>query len=282
MRIRLPNELLLINALTILLIIIITFTSPNVLRIILGLPFVLFFPGYTFIAALFPSRDALGSIERVALSFGLSIIVVPLIVFILNYTPWGIGLYPVFVSVTIFILATSVVAWRRRRRFARVESFNVSLNLSLAFWKGQRFVDKVLTIVLMVVILGATGTVIYAIATPRGGERSTEFYITGLEGEAIDYPSDLKVGEKGKVIVRVTNYEKVEASYRVEVRIDGMKNNEVGPIVLGNEQKWEEIISFTADRAGDNQKVEFFLYKNEETAPYLNPLHLWVNVKDQR
>ncbi len=68
-----------------LVAIIILFPS-NILRIILGLPFLLFFPGYTLVAALFTRKEGMGSIERVALSFGLSIAVVPLIGLILNYT----------------------------------------------------------------------------------------------------------------------------------------------------------------------------------------------------
>ena len=91
-------------------------------RVVLGLPFVLFAPGYVFIAALFPEagsgpvvdgaeggerEDATGiregsgidGIERVALSFGTSIVIVPLIGLVLNFTPWGIRLVPVMVSV---------------------------------------------------------------------------------------------------------------------------------------------------------------------------------------
>ena len=45
----------------------------------LGLAMVLFLPGYTQIAALFSRKDDLDGIERIALSFGLSIAVVPLI-----------------------------------------------------------------------------------------------------------------------------------------------------------------------------------------------------------
>ncbi len=81
------------------------------LRVALGLPFILFFPGYVLIAALFSRKDDLSGIERVALSFGLSIAVVPLIGLGLNYTPWGIRLAPVLVSLIIFIVAVSGIAW---------------------------------------------------------------------------------------------------------------------------------------------------------------------------
>jgi len=279
MRIRLQKELLLVNIPAILLIIVITFFSSNALRIILGLPFVLFFPGYTLIAALFPRRNALDGIENIALSFGLSVAVVPLIAFLLNYTPWGVRLYPILISLTIFIVITSMVAWYRRRRLPEDERPAISFNLSLTPWKGQNLLDKVLSVILIVAILGVIGILVNAFAVPKSGERFTEFYVVGLEGKAIDYPSELNVGETGKVIIGVTNYEKEEASYRVEVSINGMKNNELESIVLADEQQWEEIVSFTPTSGGDNQKVEFLLYKNKESVAPMR-LHLWVDVKE--
>jgi uncharacterized membrane protein len=144
----------------------------------------------------------------------------------------------------------------------------------------QSLVNKILSFILIAAALGAIGALSYIIVTTKANEKFTEFHITNLDGKAIDYPSKLRVGEKGKVIVGVTNHEQVEASYRMEVRIDGMINNGVGPITLDDGQKWEEIISFTPDRAGDNQKVEFFLYKNGESEPYLKPLYLRLDVKE--
>ncbi len=76
-------------------------------RVILGLPFILFIPGYILIFALFPARKtdrSIDIIERIALSFGLSIAVVPLIGLGLNYTPWGIRLEPILLSIFIFII----------------------------------------------------------------------------------------------------------------------------------------------------------------------------------
>ena len=67
--------------------------------------------------------------------------------------------------------------------------------------------------------------------------------------------------------------------YWVEVRIDGVRNNQVGLLELEHDEEWEEIVSFTPHRAGDSQKVEFLLYNNGEGEPYLK-LHLWVNVKE--
>ena len=279
MRTRLQNELLLVNILVILLIIIITFFPSIVLRIILGLPIVLFFPGYTLIAALFPRKGDLDSVERVALSFGLSIAVVPVIGLILNYTPWGIRLYPVLISLTIFIIINSIVAWHRRRGLSQAERFNVSFNLSLLPWRGQNFIDKTLSIILIAAVLGAIGTFGYVAATPRLGEKFTEFYILGLDGKATDYPRELKVAEERRVIVGIINREYEAVSYQLEVRIDGVRNNGVGPLVLKHDEKREEIVSFMPDRVGDNQKVEFLLYKNGQSEPY-RKLRLPIDVKE--
>ena len=112
----LRNDLIPVNLLSILLILIITFFPSNVLRIILGLPFIFFSPGYITVAFLFPKKNSLSIIERIALSIGLSIVIVTLIGFGLSYSPWGIDLYPVLVSITIFTIVASALVWYRRHK----------------------------------------------------------------------------------------------------------------------------------------------------------------------
>lgn len=283
MKVRLNNELLLVDILAALLIITITLFPSNVLRLILGLPFVLFFPGYTLIAALYPRREDLDGIERVALSFGLSIAVVPLIGLLLNYTPWGIRLYPIIVSLMAFIVATSAIAWQRRRKLAEDERLTIAFKIALPQWGGTTGLDRALSILLVVAILGAIGTLGYVIATPKIGEKFTEFYILGLGGKAEGYPRELYVGEEGRVILGIVNREYEEGvSYQVRIRIDGIEEGEIGPVVLKHEEKWEEEISFVSHRVGQEQKVEFLLYKGGEEQPYLDPLHLWIDVIERK
>ena len=61
-------------------------------KTILELFVILFIPGYSLIAALFPRKDDLEDIERTALSFGLSVTITPLIGLALHYTIGGIRL----------------------------------------------------------------------------------------------------------------------------------------------------------------------------------------------
>lgn len=149
----------------------ISLTSLKTARIILGLPFILFFPGYTLISALFPKRKSLDSIERIALSFGLSIAVVPLIGLILNYTPWGIRLYPILIALFAFIMLMSFIAWIRRSSLLPSEQMAISISINLASFASRSKLDKVLTVILIEAIVTAVGTLIYVISTPKVGEK---------------------------------------------------------------------------------------------------------------
>jgi uncharacterized membrane protein len=86
---------------------------------------VLFLPGYALVAALFPRKDDLEGIERIALSFGLSIAVVPLLGLALNYTPFGIRLSPVLVVLSIFTISFAMGAYVRRSMILEGDRFEV-------------------------------------------------------------------------------------------------------------------------------------------------------------
>jgi hypothetical protein len=80
-------------------------------RYVLGAIFVLFLPGYSLIKTLFPTKE-IDNIERIALSMGMSLALVPLTGLILNYTPWGIRATPITLSLlaltTIFATAAII------------------------------------------------------------------------------------------------------------------------------------------------------------------------------
>lgn len=88
-----------------------------VLRYGLGSVFILWLPGYTFIKALFPRELPLKTndrnldlIERAVLSLGMSLALVPIVGLLLNYTPWGIRLAPITLSLTALSLTFATTA----------------------------------------------------------------------------------------------------------------------------------------------------------------------------
>ena len=80
----------------------------NVPRWVLGSIFVLFLPGYSLLQLLFPKGSELDSLERFALGIGISLAVVPLIGLVLNFTPWGIRLVPIVISLAAFTVIVSI------------------------------------------------------------------------------------------------------------------------------------------------------------------------------
>ena len=88
------------------------------IRYLLGAVSVLFMPGYSMVEALYPRGDELAPLERLALSIGLSLAVVPLIGLMLNYTPWGIKLIPVVASNAALTIALLTAAALRKARYA--------------------------------------------------------------------------------------------------------------------------------------------------------------------
>ena len=146
--------------------------------------------------------------------------------------------------------------------------------------RGGSARQRALYIVLVIAVLGAIGGLCYFALTPQPEERFTEYYILGLDGRASNYPSELRVGEEGRVVVCIVNHEHQVVNYRVEIRINGVKDKELGPILLHHEDKWQQEVGFTLAESGNNQKVEFLLYKNEEAEPHSEPLYILINVTE--
>ncbi|MGC9516130.1 MAG: DUF1616 domain-containing protein [Methanomicrobiales archaeon] len=279
----LSNDLFLILLLTVLTVVFVTVPVLNqtVVRTILGLLFILFIPGYSLIAALFPKKSDLDGIERFALSFGLSIAITPLIGLILNYTPWGIRLDPILIALTILTLSLIIIASIRRRRLPEKEKFSLGLKdqlkkLKISFSKEKKL-DKILSIILIISIILAISTTIYIIVTPKEGEKFTEFYILGPGGKASDYPTNLTVNQTGTVIVGIVNHEYSNVTYNFQIKYNGTTITNRN-LTLDHNEKWEQNITFNAGAPGANKKLEFLLYKLPDKDKVYRSLHLWVDV----
>jgi uncharacterized membrane protein len=269
------DDLIAIWLATIALLVAILLAPNNPARVVLGLPFVLFFPGYVLIAALYSRRSDLDGVERVALSLGLSLAVVPLIGLVLNYTPWGIRLTPILVSLALFIAVCSAAAVRQRMRHAAAERFAGDIRPLLQAARSLPWVSLALAAGVIGVLLFA-GFRIGVLGGSRLGETFTEFYVLGPGGKAEGYPRRLMVGETSQVIVGVINHEGHTAHYRVEVQAGSDRLASHGSFALADGEKREDRVDIILRRPAKQVKVEFVLFMEESVAPYRR-LHLWVD-----
>ena len=288
---KVSSDLLIITALVLLtdIFVLVPGLSETFVRTALGLPMVLFLPGYALIAALFPAKSDLDGIERVALSFGLSIAVVPLIGLGLNYTTWGIRLVPVLLSISVFTLLMCGTAYYRREQLPEAERFEVPFKAGALALKAEVLekpeskVDKILTVILILSILASVGTLVYVIVTPKEGEHFTEFYILGPEGMADNYPTGYVLGENGTVIVGVVNHEYRTVNYTLDVRLDNESlplSGELRSVRLDHNVSWEAPLTVTPPFEGEDMKLEFLLFNDTEKSVPYRDLHLWINVSE--
>lgn len=300
--------------------------SETPLRIVVGLPFVLFLPGYVLVAALFPEagtppavageeanpdsardedRTGIDDIERIALSLGLSIAVVPLIGLVLNFTPWGIREGPIVASLTVFVVTTTAVAARRRHELSAVEQFTVDYRAWFASTHRELFepdnrADAALNVLFVCSVLLTAGSVGYAVGFSGPGEAFTEFYLVteGDDGELVAdrYPRNFTVGESKSVMVGVSNHEHRSTTYSIVVELQQVRSrgnvttvqseSELGrletPTIADNET-WHRQYRITPETTGTRLRLAFLLYdgsvpSNPTVENAYRETHLWVNV----
>ena len=264
-------DLTIVVIITLLLITAVVFSSSLFPRIILGLPFLLFLPGYAFISALFPRKSRFSALERFAYSIALSIALVTLTVLVLNYT-WSITLYPVLWSLSGLVLLFSVIAFLRRRNLPIEETAYLPFNWHTG-WSKQNWLEKALVACLAVSILGVIVSSVYTYHRPQPG--FTELFFLDENGRVSGFPQHLIAGQKGKISLVIRNHENQSASYQVkvvgqdcQVNVDGKMLNEFN-VVIPDQEKQTYNVDFAFNKHGPNQKLEFDLYKSGSSEVYL-------------
>jgi len=287
-----------------------------VIRFVLGLPFLIFIPGYLLTLAIFPTKKSdqgLGIMERIALSFALSIAVVPLIGLGLTFTPWGIQLKTIYLSIFTFIISVAAIAVIRLVKTESSERFTINFDLSKT--KKEEKLNPKLLIILLISILLAVASFAYVIITPKTLEQFTEFYVLGPEGKLINYPINLKKQENKTITIGLANHEYETIGYTIEIWLINQTTNKqeikinnmwfmnkiqitLDPTSPDTEKtwmpQWEQNYSFNINKTGAF-KLAFLLFitptqeykygidyndgaENIIGSSYLEPLYLNVNV----
>lgn len=273
MRFNLKKEYVIITG----LLLVIVFFS-DVLRIILGLPFALFLPGFLLTLVLYPRKDELEGLARIALSVGLSIIIVPLIGLVLNYLSWGVRLLPMMLSLIFFDIILIFLSWCRRTNLPEEERFALTFHIGSIKWSNKTKGTKIIHTALLIAVFLLIVTSVLILYSPKTGENYTEFYITSLNNVKTGYPEQLQTGEYGTVKTVIINNEQQKTTYRMEIWVDGDIIQTISPINLENLEKWERNVSFKIEKPKDLAKVDFVLFRDgQDTKPY-RQLRLLVEI----
>ncbi len=285
-----PSDLLLVAGLVILtdIFVLVPVLNESFIRTALGLPLLLFLPGYALIAMLFPEKSGLEGMERIALSIAMSVSVVPLIGLALGHTSWGIHEVPLLISFSTFTLTMLIIAYVRRRCLPADRVFEVPLR-TLAFTiisggEPKSKTEKSLRIILALFFLILIGTGAYVILVPQEKEPFTEFYILGTNGKASNYTTEYIQGESGTYTIGIANHEYKTMNYTMEVKLENKSlplPENLQQIRLADNTTLEEPLKITPPFKGKNMKLEFLLFnETEKNVPYKD-LRLWINVGEE-
>jgi len=288
----------------------------TLVRVAFALCFVLFVPGWALVSALFPGdpRESTTPVdtggvtlyERVALSFGTSIAIVPVVGLVLNFTPTGIQLVPIVLSHVVIVGVLVAVAYRRRQKLPRNERFAIEwrtwfIRIRSALIRTDGWRNTALSVIVVVSLLLAIGSVGFAATFPKQGAPFTEFYIL-TENETGDlttegYPENFTVGEPQQLTVGIQNNEHQSTEYttlvelqRVSIRNNSTRVRETERLdrfetTLAANETWHHQHRVTPSLTGDDLRLAYLLYKGD---PPANPsvenayreVHLWVDVND--
>jgi uncharacterized membrane protein len=241
----------------------------------LGLPFVLFFPGYVLISAIFPRRTWPGAVERLALSAVTSLAVVPLLGIALNYSSWGVRADSVLACLGLFTIGASGLGLVHRQTVPPEERLGFGGGPPAA-WASRNLPHLGYAVAAAAGALAAIALASFAVPSlghNPAGEPFTEFYLLGADRTAEGYPDVLKAGEPATVTLGIVNQEGAETQYAVSLLINESPVAEYGPMQLGPGRRLEWPVTFSLPYAGEGQVVRFDLHQDGQTLPYRS-LHL--------
>lgn len=293
--------------------------SPGgVLRVAVALPLVLFLPGYTLTWIVFPrasdarvdarterqrSEDGhlrVGFVERIALSFGLSVGISSLVAFGLTQLVRGFTLGPALGAVSAVVLVFAVVGIARRLNLPPNERYTVPFRRWMV--DARRTVRHlprpaaVVAVALAVAVVATLGGVGYAVTQPLDRSTYTSFQLVQPNGSggyvAADYPSELEDDEAASVVVAVRNEEDRTVAYTVVVvfqRLGADGEAERRSVLerydkrVADGETWHRPVAVEPPRAGEESRLVYLLYRGSppETPTIENSyrhLYVWLDV----
>ncbi|NGM71208.1 DUF1616 domain-containing protein [Natronolimnobius sp. AArcel1] len=266
-----------------------------IVRAAIGFPLLFFAPGYATVSALFPRQTPAHSVtatgligqvqefsdlERVALAFGLSVAVIPLLGLGLAIASLGFSQTVIVAVVSVYTLLGVCVAAIRRIRVPRTERYQFSFTRRLravrtAILGTNSTVHAAANVVLIASLLIALTSVGYALADPQSAEEYTDLQLLAEDdaGElvAANYTSTVDSGEDIPFAVALENQEGESTEYTAVVQEQWVSDGEVFDRTdhehvdyqLADGDTTQDELSVTPDAESGDVRIAVLLYDDE-------------------
>ncbi|MCB0095319.1 MAG: DUF1616 domain-containing protein [Caldilineaceae bacterium] len=285
-----PTDLWFLVYANILMVTLIYLWPVSFLRIIMGVLFTFFIPGYAFWRAFHPSSSGPTNVQTLAGSVGLSMVINGLTLLPLAYFKYFSKETNVFVTISVVMLLVLIAAWRisSANLLNKLETQQNNTKTNHSFiaaiqyaWHTGRKTIWVLHISSVIFLLVA---LIHLIWTTSGVRPEfTEFYILDQSGRLDQYPSrtetvteDSEIVNEINVVLGITNHEYQTTSYNLFYRINNGEDHLLNTVELDNAQTWESDTQIALKPSAEQRKLTFELRRNNDDQIY-SSLYIWVD-----
>lgn len=278
--------------------------------VVVGVPFLLFVPGYAVTVALFPrtlpwngpvdirGSEGLFPFDRLVLSIALSIALAIIVGVNLEFTPLEIRASTVVGFLVIITLIAASIGVVRRADMDRRRSDMWSVSGARAFGRSMfaTHSDSMATVMVILAVSVSLVSVAVVAGTGERGEQYTEFGLLTEDenGDLVaeDHPSNMTVGEETPLYYTVTNREQRDQTYFIVVQLQEVTDNGTvtraervngfqSPVSAGETVQRGHTITPTF--AGDELRLQYLLYRGQPPAEpseanAYRHLHIWVDV----
>lgn len=243
---------------------------PGLARVPIGVLAVLLAPGYALVVALFEPGEPFELVERLALSLGASLALIPVQALLLNVAPGGLRPDSIRFAVTACTLLFLVAAIVRRRRAPSTPVWSGGDAPGGTKVRVVRFTQAVVLANLLVAALA------FALTVGDPPAPSTEFYVLGRDGLLASYPRAQTID--APLVVRVGVRQGAgPGRYSITARAGDRVVATFGPIAVQPGATWEDELRLTLDTPGPDRSLELLLENEGEERP-LRTLRLWIDV----
>jgi len=291
------------------------FPGDSVVRPIFAVVFVLFVPGWTLMAALFPetraesvddpndSTRSTTGIERIVYSLILSFVVSGLVGITLNFTEYGVRRLPVLTGIVGITLLLVGIAVLRRLNVPMERRFAPSLT---AAWSrvgtsdrsAESGVSFAPTLAVAFAVLVVASSITFAVTVRDDGEQFTELYVLSEndQGELIAAGQEMSFteGETRTLTVGIENREDELVDYTLITEVQQisssngsvMQTRQVGrstySVGEGEAVRFRSQVPLNV--TGERVRLVYFLYAGDPPSDptvvnAYREVHLWMDVE---
>ncbi|APW99288.1 hypothetical protein CHINAEXTREME_16585 [Halobiforma lacisalsi AJ5] len=310
-----PTDLAVVSIAAVVAYLVVTSVPPGTeIRLFVTFGLALFFPGYGLVSVLFPAearnaREAAATeaetrprgidvVERLGLSFALSIAVVPPIVLLLGVTEWGVTPEPAAAALGVVTVAFAQLGAVRRLRTPEADRFTFSLASRIARVRRVGSGLQVSSVLLVIAIGVAVGALLVGFLAPAatGGFAELALYSENEDGDLVagDLPDEVAPGESVPITVAIENHEDEQTEYTAVVQQQTLENGEVvertelGQLessVSPGDTATREYEATPTAAPGETVRISVLLYEGEPPVEPTNDnavedTYFWVTVTE--